>query len=126
MKLQTEVATLQKKGESMEKELEQVKANLKQHLTTKRTQGGGGNEAELERALAEAREALENKQLECETMKKENEKRLGDSKQFRELKALLNKKTEEVKALKQQLSEAGIGKKDNAGGSCIELEADSD
>merc|ERR1711959_641356 len=120
------MGTLQKKGESMEKELEQVKANLKQHLTTKRTQGGGGNEAELERSLAEAREALDAKQAECDTMKKDLDRRLGDSKQFRELKALLNKKSDEVKELKKQLAEAGVAKNDKGGGACIELEADSD
>merc|ERR1719313_2845451 len=116
MKLQTEVATTAKARDTIAKELETVKANLKQHIQGKRSSGGGGDTAGLEQELHETKEALETKNQEIDAMKKDLERRLGDSKQFRELKALLKKKTDEVKELKQQLSQAGALKDAGGGG----------
>merc|ERR1712113_394297 len=46
MKLKTDVANITKERDNFGQELEKVKANLKQHLTSNRA-AGGGHEAEL-------------------------------------------------------------------------------
>merc|ERR1711879_299084 len=117
LKLETEVAKTKKERAALATELEQVKANFKQHLQNKHTDsggGGGGGEggAALERALAQVKAELEEKQKECDAQKKDLEMRLGDSRQFKDLKALVKKKSDEVRELREQLAKLGGGKQE--------------
>merc|ERR1712232_650584 len=119
--LKREVTAAQNERQKLAQELEQVKANLKRHIEGKAASGSsaGGN-PELEKELAETKDKLE-------TMKKDLDRRLGDSKQFRELQALVKKKSDEVKELRQQLNQGGGSAKTAPADGCIELEAsDSD
>lgn len=122
MQLQTEMSTVLRERSSLTGELDQVKANLKEHLT-RMHQGGGGDASASE--LNQARGLLEQKQAELEQLKTDFNQRLGDSSQFRELKSIVKKKTTENKELKQRLASAGLGGGADEGEG-IELEADSD
>jgi len=132
MKLQAENTRILKERAALANELEQVKANFKQHLQSKHTAGGnsgsGGNLAELERELAETKTALEQKNEEVEQIRKDMEKRVGDTKQFKDLMSLVKKKSDEIKQLREQVNAAGVAKKAaDVDDGCIELEEeDSD
>lgn len=128
MHLQTEMSTVLKDRSVLTAELDQVKANLREHVTRMHQGGGGGGgdvqAAEYQRQLQESRGLLEQKHVELENLKREFNQRLGDSSQFRELKGIVKKKTAENKELKQRMAAAGLGVPDDGQG--IELEADSD
>lgn len=116
LQMQTEMSTVLRERSSLSTELEQVKSNLKQHIT-KGHAGGTANTAEYERQLADAK-------AELEATKKEMNQRLADSSQFKELKSIVKKKANENKELKQRLVAAGLALPDAGEG--VELEADSD
>lgn len=109
---EAELAQLHKERTTLTAELDKVKASFKQLRTSV---DAGAPEAtntvhmaEIERALNETRSSLDAKTAECEEMRKDLSGRLGDSSQFRELKAIVKKKSDEVKELRRQLMGAGV------------------
>ncbi|CAK0856814.1 unnamed protein product, partial [Prorocentrum cordatum] len=101
-------------------ELEQVKANMQQHLLHSAEGAGGMSSAQAEqyeRALGEAR-------AECEMLRiGDMDQKLNDSSQVRDLKALLKKKNDDIKGLRQVVAQAGL---QPGGGDGTELDTDSD
>merc|ERR1719329_2033905 len=96
-------------------ELEQVKENFKKLRTSGRD--GGANLA--------LQSALDAKTKELDEMQKDMQKKLGESSQFRDLKAMMKKKTDEVKELRRAMQKGGLalpGDKDEG----VELEAEDD
>jgi len=127
--MQTEVSELLKERSTLSEELEKVKTNFKQMRSrmqeTNTEATSAGNIAEIERSLDDTKVMLDSKQAECDRMRNDMDKRLGDSKQFTDLKALLKKKADENKALKRRMQEYGIPPMEGQEG-CVELQADSD
>merc|ERR1711862_157916 len=121
--MQTEMSGLLKERSSLAAELEKVKANFKELLTRSPDSAGSANAVEIERDLNETRLMLDSKNAECDMMKQDLTKRLGDTAQFRDLKALVKKKSDENKELKRLLIQHGLLAQSNEG---IELQADSD
>merc|ERR1711862_1039347 len=126
--MQTEMSGLLKERSSLAAELEKVKANFKEMLTRSPDNAGSANAVEIERALNETRMMLDSKNSECDAMRQDLNKRLGDSSQFRDLKALVKKKSDENKQLKLLLAQHGLAVPAAAEptGGGIELQADSD
>lgn len=121
--LQTEMSTLLKERSTLTAELEKVKENFKQ-MRARSTGDNSVNAAAIERSLNETKAMLDSKASECDTMKKDLDKRLGESSQFKELKSILQKKTDEVKDLKKRLAKAGVDVPSTDGG--VDLEPDDD
>eukprot|EP00421_Protoceratium_reticulatum_P064679 CAMPEP_0168402704 /NCGR_PEP_ID=MMETSP0228-20121227/23755_1 /TAXON_ID=133427 /ORGANISM="Protoceratium reticulatum, Strain CCCM 535 (=CCMP 1889)" /LENGTH=289 /DNA_ID=CAMNT_0008416293 /DNA_START=80 /DNA_END=949 /DNA_ORIENTATION=+ len=125
LQMQNEISTVLRERSVLAAELDQVKANLKQHITRMHEGGGGNvNVAEYERQLTEAKGLHDQKNAELEALRRDMNQRLGDSSQFRELKGIVKKKATEIKDLRQRLIAAGLAPPDAGEG--IELEADSD
>lgn len=127
--MQTQVSDLLRERSTLSEELEKVKSNFKQmrsrmQETNTETPMNSGNIAEIERSLNDTQVMLDSKQAECERMRGDMDKRLGDSKQFTDLKGLLKKKTDENKAMKRRMQEYGIPV--DAADAGVTLEADSD
>lgn len=119
IKMQTDMSNIAKERSTLAAELEQVKANLKEQIVQRHEGGGGsGNEVAL-------RQMLDNKEAECEAMKRDLNQRLADSQQFKQLKQLVQTKTQQVKEMKQTMASAGLVVPGTSGEG-IELEADSD
>jgi len=129
LKMQGETSGILKERSTLIAELEQVKGNFKQHLNRQAEAaplgGAGVNVQEYERQLIELREMHDQKYAECEAMRRDMNQRLGDSRQFRELQAIVQKKSEQVRAMQQQLMAHGI-MVDQQDDGCIELVADDD
>lgn len=124
--MMTEISQVKSERSTLAAELEQVKANFKQHIAMKHEGGeaSGAQLAEYQRLLDETQQQLEAKHYELETLRRDMEQRLGDSNQFIQLKAIVKRKSEEIKALKGTLVAHGLMAPD--GDDCVELEADSD
>mmetsp|Transcript_56681 Transcript_56681/g.181969 ORF Transcript_56681/g.181969 Transcript_56681/m.181969 type:complete len:290 (-) Transcript_56681:66-935(-) len=125
MQMQSEMSTVLRERSTLATELEQVKANFRQHITKAHEGGADAGLAEYERQLAQAKAQQDQKQAELDALRKDLNQRLGDSAQFRDLKNIVKKKTTENKDLKQRLAAAGLALPDD-GGEGIELAADSD
>lgn len=123
--MQSEVSSLLKERSKLSEELDKVKQNFKQMM--QRSAGGDAasnqNAAEIERLLNATKADLDARSQECEAMRKDLNQRLGDSTQFRDLKAIVKKKNEENRDLKSKLAALGHPVASEGG---IELEADSD
>jgi len=118
MSLQTQMTGIKEERSRIQGELEVVKANFKKL----RTSGGGGGDSGANLAL---QSALEAKTKELEDVQKDMQKKLAESSQFKDLKSMMQKKSDEVKELRRAMQQAGLplpGDKDEG----IELEADSD
>lgn len=115
--MQGEMSGLLKERSALTSELEQVKTNFKQLLTKR--EGGGSS------VSAETQAMLDSKSAECDEMKKEMNKKLADSTQFRELKSFVKKKSDEIRDLRQRLTAAGVAVPE-ASGDGVDLAPDSD
>lgn len=119
--MQTEVQSLMKERSTMMSELEMVKQNFKNLMQQRHAEdpsaGFGSAEIEQTRAMLDA------KSVECEELRKDMNKRLGDSSQFRDLKAIVKTKSSQIKELKAVLMQHGLMQVEDEG---VELEADSD
>eukprot|EP00747_Dinoflagellata_sp_TGD_P169869 gnl/TRDRNA2_/TRDRNA2_199970_c0_seq1.p1 gnl/TRDRNA2_/TRDRNA2_199970_c0~~gnl/TRDRNA2_/TRDRNA2_199970_c0_seq1.p1 ORF type:complete len:294 (-),score=87.29 gnl/TRDRNA2_/TRDRNA2_199970_c0_seq1:58-939(-) len=127
--MQTEVSSLLQERSALSTELEKVKNNFK-NMKLQLSQSEPNAAAhpglgEFEAALNESQSLLDEKSAQCEQMRRELNARLGDSTQFRDLKALVKKKSDEVKTLRQVLMAHGIGlpQDQNEG---VELEPEDD
>merc|ERR1719443_354940 len=84
--------------------------NFKQLRTQLKESGGqqdassNANIAEIENCLNDTKKMLDDKRQECEEMRQDLHKRLGDSAQFRELKSIIAKKNSMIKELRTRLS----------------------
>jgi len=107
--MQSQTLELLKDRSSLSHELDQVKASFSQLAT--QLQGAALDPAtsnqmmDMERCLGDSSARLDAKRAECEQMRNELEKRSGDTTQF---KAILKKKSDEVKELRRRLQEAGL------------------
>jgi len=115
--MQQETATLLQERSSLAQELEKMKINFatlraQMHaLNPECSNPGveiGANALEIERQLNESKATLDVKNAELATMSKEMNKRLGDSSQFKELKAIVKKKSDEVKQLRRYVASSGL------------------
>eukprot|EP00448_Togula_jolla_P039204 CAMPEP_0170625412 /NCGR_PEP_ID=MMETSP0224-20130122/30742_1 /TAXON_ID=285029 /ORGANISM="Togula jolla, Strain CCCM 725" /LENGTH=293 /DNA_ID=CAMNT_0010951979 /DNA_START=3 /DNA_END=884 /DNA_ORIENTATION=- len=126
--MQTELSGLLKERSTLNGELEKVKSNFKQLLTKTHESNPEGaasqNAAEIERVLLETQASLDQKNAECDSMRKDLSQRLGDSSQFRDLKAIVKRKSDEIKELKALLAAHGFALPASDEG--VELQADSD
>eukprot|EP00448_Togula_jolla_P011732 CAMPEP_0170611090 /NCGR_PEP_ID=MMETSP0224-20130122/23006_1 /TAXON_ID=285029 /ORGANISM="Togula jolla, Strain CCCM 725" /LENGTH=295 /DNA_ID=CAMNT_0010936507 /DNA_START=25 /DNA_END=912 /DNA_ORIENTATION=+ len=126
--MQTELSGLLRERSTLNGELEKVKSNFKQLLTkmheTNPDSAASQNVAEIERALLETQATLSVKAAECDSMRKDLTQRLGDSSQFRDLKAIVKRKSDEIKELKALLTAHGFQLPASNEG--VELQADSD
>lgn len=114
MQLQTEISAALRERSMLSSQLDVAKMQAT----------GGTDTALYERQLADARAQHDQKHYELENLKMELSNRLAESTQFRELKAIVRKKTSENKDLKQRMAAAGLAPPDDGEG--IELTADDD
>merc|ERR1719265_1219119 len=89
--MQSEVSELLKERSTLSAELEKVKTNfthLRMRMAETSTDAtSNAHVAEIERSLHDTQTSLQSKSAECEAMRQDLARRLGDSTQFRELKA---------------------------------------
>lgn len=125
--MQTEVSSLLKERSTLSAELDKVKQNFKNLMQRMHETDPGSasstSAAEINRALNDTKSLLDAKSAECEQMRKDLNNRLGDSTQFRDLKAIVQKKSAEIKQYKTMLMQHGLMPMENEG---VELEADDD
>lgn len=119
-----EVSELLRERSSLSSELEKVKSNFKQLRLKMPESSTNANMVEIESALNETKGMLDAKKVELDQMKKDLNQRLGDSSQFKELKAIVRKKSDEVKKLRRALADAGVPPPSTNEG--VELTADDD
>jgi leucine zipper transcription factor-like protein 1 len=122
MQLQHEMTGLLKERTQMSAELEKMRVNIKQ-LRSRMTDDP--HAAEVDRNVQEAQAMLEAKNAECEAMRQDLQRRLGDSSQFRDLKSIVKKKSDEVKTLRQIMMQHGI-QPPGAADDGVDLVADDD
>lgn len=118
MSLQGQMTGIKEERNRIQGELEQVKENFKKM----RTSGSVGGDGSANLAL---QSVLDAKTKELEEVQKDMQKKLGESSQFRDLKAMMKKKSDEVKELRRAMQQAGLalpGDKDEG----VELEAEDD
>jgi len=123
--MQTELSSLLKERSGLSNELEKMRANFAGMMASNPGLAGGADVAELEHSLNGTKAALDVKAQECEALRQDMNSRLGESTQFRDLKGIVKKKTDEIKNLKAVMVQYGIQPPEPEGG-CIELAADSD
>mmetsp|Transcript_142063 Transcript_142063/g.247534 ORF Transcript_142063/g.247534 Transcript_142063/m.247534 type:complete len:298 (-) Transcript_142063:57-950(-) len=125
--MQSEVSSLLQQRSNLSAELEKVKTNftyLRMRMAETSTDAtSNAHVAEIERSLHDTKSSLDSKSAECEAMRQDLTRRLADSSQFRELKAMVKQKSGQVKELRQQLMAAGLAP---AGGDFVELEPEDD
>merc|ERR1712060_113297 len=109
LQMQSQVTTVMQERTTLMNELEQVKANFKQHLSVAHDQRSavGANSALYEQQLMESKQAHDSTRLELDTLRREMNQRLGDSSQFRSMKAIVSRKSDEIKVLKGHLIQLG-------------------
>lgn len=123
--MQTQVSELLRERSALSGELDKVRTNFAQlhgHMTAEAQ--ASQQAADIQRSLNESKHSLEQKNTQVVQMQEELQKRLGDSTQFRDLKAIVKKKNDEVKLLKQIMVQAGLAPPASDGG--VELSADDD
>eukprot|EP00928_Gymnodinium_smaydae_P052924 TRINITY_DN37045_c0_g1_i1.p2 TRINITY_DN37045_c0_g1~~TRINITY_DN37045_c0_g1_i1.p2 ORF type:complete len:316 (-),score=103.69 TRINITY_DN37045_c0_g1_i1:240-1124(-) len=125
--MQAEVATLLKERTALSAENEEVKVQLnallqRMHQTN---ENEGAIASQIEHQLAETNARLQAQKQECDNMRYDLNQRLNESSQFRELKALLKKKSDQNKMLRQHMAAHGIPEPQVDEGH-IELTADDD
>jgi leucine zipper transcription factor-like protein 1 len=127
-KMQSESATFLQERSTLAAELEKVKSNFDVFRQQVNASGldssSSANVNAIEASLFETKTLLDAKQSEVARMNQEMQGRLGDSSQFKELKAIVKKKSDEVKMLRRAMQEAGMAIPAVQGG--IELTADDD
>lgn len=127
-KMQGETSSLLQERSTLSSELEKVKENfamLRQQMHASGLDSASSSHVqEIEASLGETRGMLDAKNAECARMTQELQGRLGDSSQFRELKAIVKKKSEEVKMLRRAMAASGLQPPAMEGG--IDLVADDD
>jgi hypothetical protein len=128
--MQADMTNLLQERSALAAEMEKMKANFNQMVIEMQavspdTVNNSASAHEMNRLLDETKGSLDMKNAECENMRKEMNARLGDSSQFRDLKSIVKKKSDEVKSLKALLTQYGISVPEPPGG-CVELQADSD
>lgn len=102
--MQAEVSSLLSARGSLSQELDRVRSQVAVMQQT----STDANLVEIERTLGETKMMLDAKQAECEQMKRDLGGRVGDATQFKELKAIVKKKSDEVKALRRRLADHGL------------------
>jgi len=122
--MQREVQQLLSERTQLSSELESVKIRLKSMIARNPESTGSQNAAEIEKELSMVQASLARSNAECEQMKRDLTQRLGDSTQFRDLKSLVKKKSDEVKYLKQIMLNHGLQPPSSDGG--IELAPEDD
>lgn len=127
-KMQAESSTLLQERSAMSLELEKVKANFEVFRQQVNAAGldssSSANVAAIEASLNDTKSMLDAKNSEVARMAAEMQGRLGDSSQFKELKAIVKKKSDEVKALRRAMQAAGLPIPAVEGG--VDLVADDD
>jgi len=111
-KMQGETSSLLQERSALSGELEKVKQNfamLRQQINGAGLDSSSSvNVQQIEASLSETRGLLDAKNAECARMSQEMTQRLGDSSQFREMKAIVKKKSEEVKMLRRAMASHGL------------------
>merc|ERR1719476_33725 len=105
MNLQMEMTGLLKERSTMSAELDKMRDNVKS-LRTRMAEDPQA--AQIDRSLQETKAMLDSKSAECEAMRQDLQRRLGDSAQFRDLKSMMKKKSGELKELKRIMMQHGI------------------
>lgn len=127
--MQAEVSGLLRERSTLSSELEKMKLNFGQLMAEMQANYpanvGSASAVEVERLLNDTKGTLDMKSAECESMRQDLNARLGDSSQFRDLKGIVKKKSDEIKNLKAVLQQYGIAPPASADGG-VELQADSD
>lgn len=114
--MQHEVSQLLKERSVMLRELEEVKSNFTQLRAMQPESAGNSQINEIERRCMATQGMLDAKKAECDAMSRDLNQRLGDSTQFKELKAIVKKKSHEVIQLRRQLEAHGLAPVASAGG----------
>jgi|EP00927_Polykrikos_kofoidii_P077233 hypothetical protein len=117
--MQAEVASLLSARASLSQELDKVRSQVAVMQQT----SSDANLVEIERTLGDTKVMLDAKQAECEQMKRDLGTRVSDTTQFKELKSIVKKKSEEVKALRRRLADHGLPFTTNEG---VELAPEDD
>lgn len=127
-KMQSESTTLLHERSGLQAELEKIKTNFDVFRQQVNQAGldssSSANVQEIEASLASSHNALQARNAEIARMKQEQEARIADSSQFRELKAIVKKKSDEVKLLRRAMQQHGLPLPQAEGG--VELVADDD
>jgi hypothetical protein len=129
--MQGQVSSLLGERSSMSAELDQVKANFEAVMNrmheTGASQDAGMQAAtqQLEQTLNQTQYNLDTKSAEAEALRRDLDTRLADSTQFRDLKGIVQKKSSEIRALKDMLRQYGIQPPETEEGG-VELVADDD
>lgn len=128
-KMQGESSTLLQERSHFAAELEKVKMNFatfrEQVNASGLDSGSSANVQQIEASLSDTKMLLDAKNAECMRMSQELNQRLGDSSQFKELKAIVKKKSDEVKLLKRAMAQHGLAPPTALEGG-VELTADDD
>lgn len=127
-KMQTETSSLLQERSTLSGELQKVQANFdvfRQQVNASGLDSGSSvNVQQIEASLGETKGLLDAKNAECARLNQEVNQRLGDSSQFKELKAIVKKKSDEVKVLRRAMAAHGLPVPSVEGG--VELAPDDD
>jgi len=122
--MQNQVTSLLQERSTLSVELENVKGNFTE-LRTRMAQSGAdaGSQqaaAEMEMKFYQTKDALDRQTNQNEEMRRQQEGRLGDSTQFKQLKTIIKDKNGQIKELRAHLRQLGYQPPGD------ELAADSD
>lgn len=111
-KMQSETSSLLQERSALSAQLTNVQANFEafrqQVNSAGLDSGSSANVHQIEASLSETRGLLDAKSAECARLNQDVNQRLGDSSQFKELKAIVKKKSDEVKVLRRAMAVHGL------------------
>jgi len=109
--MQSQVATLLKERSGLSVELENVKAGFTALRTNMANSGADAQSqhdaAQMEANFYNTKNQLDNKTNELEAMRQQQDARIGDSTQFRQLKTIIKDKNQMIKDLRASLQQLG-------------------
>lgn len=101
--MQKQVSQLLQERTVLSEELATVKTNLKA-LKRSNAENDSAGAAAVDAQLREAQASLARKKEECDSTKKDLNKKLNDTTQFRDLKTIVTKKNAQIKDLRSRLA----------------------
>lgn len=127
-KMQGETSGLLQERSTLSAQLQNVQANFdmfrQQVNSAGLDSGSSANVQQIEASLSSTKILLDAKNAECARLNQEVSQRLGDSSQFKELKTIVKKKSDEVKVLRRAMAAHGLPVPSIEGG--VDLAPDDD
>lgn len=129
-KMQAETSSLLQERSHLSAQLQNVQANFdvfrQQVNSSGLDSGSSANVQQIEASLRDTRVVLDSKNAEIARLSQEVNQRLGDSSQFKELKAIVKKKSDEVKVLRRAMAAHGLPVPSIEGGPGVDLAPEDD